>query len=723
MLPSATGRSVLAVLMLVAGACGGAPTPEKPPVSAGDSSSPFLNARRTDVAYVGSEACASCHGELYRGYQTHGMAHSFYRMSPEVAVEDFSDATLYHEASDLWYRMYEEDGGFYQEEYRLNEHGEKIHRLVREIEYVVGSGTAARTYLTRSNGRFYEMPVTWYTQEKRWDFSPGYDRVNQRFDRLIPDRCMACHNSYPETVEFVEGKYADVPQGIGCERCHGPGELHVDARLETAQADESIDYTIVNPAHLSLDRRLDVCQQCHLHGDVSLLREGEDPFDYRPSEPLAAHVAIFSAPVEEPGGISVISHARRMKLSACFRGSLATGEPMECTTCHNPHEGFRAEGPEYFNETCKDCHGVPDLRAAFETEEARTVHTAEANCFSCHMPKVEAEDAPHASFTDHWIRVVGDVPEVAPLLDIGDEPLVPYFEEDEGGRTARRYRGVAYIVYGLRNSSEGAYQRGIELLEDALSEDPDHGNAQFMLGYAHMQAGELEAAVPALEKAVQLNPDIPERLNALARVYEQLGRAPAEVTRLYRRALTVQPDLADVRVNYGRFLQESGDLQAAIEAYRAAAQEKPWLAIAHYNLGSSHLQRGELAAAETALQQAVKLRPDYAEALGNLGLLYAQEGRLETAHTMFQRALEAAPTSAVAHANIGTFYVNVGRHSAAAAALEQAVRLDPRYVTAHANLALAYLRLGERQQARTHAQRALQIAPGHPLARQILEAL
>ena len=53
------------------------------------------------------------------------------------------------------------------EEYLLDANGEKTHQLVREMKYVIGSGTIARTYLTEENGWFYEMPVTWYAQARR----------------------------------------------------------------------------------------------------------------------------------------------------------------------------------------------------------------------------------------------------------------------------------------------------------------------------------------------------------------------------------------------------------------------------------------------------------------------------------------------------------------------------------------------------------------------------
>src|SRR5690606_4006575 len=116
------------------------------------------------VGFVGDEACASCHEDLYASYQHHGMARSLYRLEPERVVEDFSGVAVTHPASGSTYTAYERDGRYWQEEYRLDAQGRKTHRLVREMKYVVGSGTAARTYLTEENGRYYELPLTWYTQ-------------------------------------------------------------------------------------------------------------------------------------------------------------------------------------------------------------------------------------------------------------------------------------------------------------------------------------------------------------------------------------------------------------------------------------------------------------------------------------------------------------------------------------------------------------------------------
>ena len=680
---------------------------------------PFPN---VDAAYVGDDACFDCHEDEWRGYQSHGMANSIYPLTLEHIVEAFPMEAVRHEQTGLYYRAFREGDRLLQEEYLLNDAGAKMHSLVREMSFVVGSGTAARTYLTESEGWLYEMPLTWYTQSQHWDFSPGYATQTLRFDRLIPERCMACHNSYPEAVPHATGKYRSVPEGIGCERCHGPGALHVDARLASPEAPGEVDSTIVNPAHLSLDLRLDVCQQCHLNGDVSILREGKGPFDFRPSQSLASYMALFSSTTGSQDQISVISHADRMKQSPCFLETQNSAAPMDCTTCHDPHRGFRDLGPSYFNDTCEGCHSPDDLqdRVAAQFTDA---HTQDANCFSCHMPRVEAEDAPHASFTDHFIRVVRDepVPERA-AADRGE--LEAYFERDRQGEEGAMYSGIAYIVHGRQIGDVETVERGIEMLRAVLSEVPDSsGEAHFNLGLALQKLGRTEESVAPLETSVRRSPDVPERLNALAQTYEAEGSSPQIIERLYNRALEIQPALADVRVNYGRFLETQQRPEEAEQAYGLALEAKPWLETAHFNLGTLLLRRGDFARARASLQRAVQLNPAYAEARGNLALLHLQVGDERAARMEFETAVDFAPDNPVALANLGTYYLNSARMEEATALLQRAVEKDPTYVTAIANLALAYVNLDRPAEARVQAERALRLDPSNQTALRALQAV
>ena len=670
---------------------------------------PAIQFTNLEAEYVGDVACFDCHQDQWQGFQEHGMAQSFYPLTRDNAVEDYDMPPVYHAGSGYYYDVVARGDSFYQVEYRMDDRGARTHELVRRMDYVVGSGNAARTYLAHSEGRLYEMPLTWYAQGERWDLSPGYQLYNKRFSRLVPDRCMACHNSYPGTVPYVTGKYTDLPEGIGCERCHGPGSIHVEERLLSPQVAGAADPTIVNPAHLSAERQMDVCQQCHLHTTVSLVRAGREAFDFRPSQRLEDFVSLFSAPEDDDSGtIDVISHAQRLKQSICF-----TASSMTCTTCHNPHEGFREKGPAYFDDTCISCHSAPSTE----------VHADGQSCISCHMPKVPADGAPHSSFTDHWIRITGaGMPDFSPAHEVGAGTLVPYFPRDAEGADGDYYAALAYLVHGTQQADTTLLSEGILRAKRALSQDTT-GELHFLLGTTLTNRGRATEALPYLRYGVEQRP-VPERLNGLAQALEQAGDSLNEVHTLYERALTLQPAQADIRINYGLFLLGQGDTQGALDQFRQAAQEKPWLALAHTHLGTASIRDGDFVQAEVSLKESIVLEPDGVEALGALALLYTtMPDRAQDAQRFFERAAAVAPEDAAAQANLGAWYLNTGSEHRAVEYFLRATRLEPQFVDALTSLALAYARTGNAVEARRTLQRVLELDANNPVAQQMLDAL
>lgn len=701
----------------------GCSTGDTIPVPQGPSEIRFLNVGE-GVEFVGDVACFDCHETEYNGFNEHGMSRSMYRLTAETAVESFGSEIVVDSSSGLHYQTVESDSGFFMLEFLLDTHGNRVHELRREMQYVVGSGTTARTYLTEQDGWFYELPVTWYTQQERWDFSPGYRVANKRFDRKVADRCMVCHNSYPTPVAQTNGMYSEMPLGIGCERCHGPGSLHVNERLSSSEPQGDYDASIVNPAHLTLERRLDVCQQCHQNGSVSLLRDGRTAYDFRPSESLSDYVAFFQAhDSAESGDIEVISHADRLKLSACFLDSITLDTPLECTTCHDPHNGFRDQGPEFFNETCIGCHGT-DRLALLNASDALDTHSLDANCIECHMPKTDLIDAPHSAFTDHWIRVVkngeGGQPEVAH----DENTLTARFERDRSGQEdADLYAGMAYITRGFQKGEPDMMHRGIAILAGAFDDGQTMSEALYLHGYANVLLGQFESAIPTLEESLRLDPQKTERLNTLAQAYEGAGRDPSRIERLYREALRIQPRLSDVRINYGRFLETRSRVDEAIAQYREVIRSESWSVLGYYNLGTALLRQGELEQAELNLQAAIGLDPFHGGALSNLGLVQLQRGKQAEALQTLEMAVERNPEHAESLENLGSLLLNSERLPDAIVLLLRAVEANPRSADTYAKLGLAYFRSDNFVNARISAQSALRLNPSHPLATQILQAL
>ena len=101
-----------------------------------------------------------------------------------------------------------------------------------EVRFALGSGTRGISFLIERDGFLFQSPIAWFAQKRRWDISPGYGEFSARpnFERAIQPDCLFCHANQFRAVAGTLNRYEKpIFQGhaIGCERCHGPGELHV----------------------------------------------------------------------------------------------------------------------------------------------------------------------------------------------------------------------------------------------------------------------------------------------------------------------------------------------------------------------------------------------------------------------------------------------------------------------------------------------------------------
>ena len=136
--------------------------------------------------------------------------------------------------------MYEQAGRYYQRRYQIGPDGRE-RNVVKEIHFVLGSGNHARTYLHRTpGGQLLQLPIGWYAERGGfWAMNPGYDRPDHvDFRRKIDKECFFCHNAYPP-VQSDSGQReltvaGTMPEGIDCQRCHGPGQSHVNLAKEGA---------------------------------------------------------------------------------------------------------------------------------------------------------------------------------------------------------------------------------------------------------------------------------------------------------------------------------------------------------------------------------------------------------------------------------------------------------------------------------------------------------
>ncbi|MBL4681343.1 MAG: tetratricopeptide repeat protein [Pseudomonadales bacterium] len=99
--------------------------------------------------------------------------------------------------------------------------------------------------------------------------------------------------------------------------------------------------------------------------------------------------------------------------------------------------------------------------------------------------------------------------------------------------------------------------------------------------------------------------------------------SPEDAPAAYKRALELDPDHADARVNLGRLLQEAGAFEAAEAQYQQALSSEPDNMLAAFNLGTLLEDAGRIHDAISAYKNAAA----FADAHYNLSRLYELVGQ------------------------------------------------------------------------------------------------
>jgi predicted CXXCH cytochrome family protein len=568
-----------------------------------DEGSPYANTR-PEVRYLGDEACAACHAQIAQTYSRHPMGRS---LSPVAtagpkAGDDERGQPLFT-AGGLEYSIERRDGRLFHQETRSDSAGRLVARNEAEVEFVIGSGSQGVGYLIEREGYLFQSPISWYVERRRWDLSPGYEKQNPHFDRPVVSTCLYCHANRVKPVAGRLNRY-EKPifrgQAIGCERCHGPGELHA-GRPELV---DGRDITIVNPANLDPPLREAVCEQCHLMGQRRVVKLDRQDDDFRPGLPFQRFWTVLE-PSSGPAADRFVGQVEQMHESRCFRASEGR---LGCISCHDPH---RQPEPEqrvsYYRARCLACHANSGCRLA---ETIRLARSPGDDCASCHMPRSESADIRHAANTNHRIpRGAGDaepLPSVTVPAPSDEEPLVPFHRapKEESERAAiERDLGIALSRSGAKGATAA-----LPRLDASLAARPDDAAAWEAKGYALAQLGRPEEGLAALRMALAGGREQESAVTAAAELAAKAGRHDDAIA-YWRRAVAIDPWRSDYRAELASLLFQNRDWRAAASACREALRLNPLDISARKLLVRSFLRLGDSAAARRELQDLIDLNP------------------------------------------------------------------------------------------------------------------
>lgn len=592
--------------------------------------------------FVDETSCVLCHTNVSETYRDKGMARAFRRPKPENDIENFAAPPFVHAPSGQSFRIARRDDRLVFWRWQDGPDGQPINVFETGVDWILGSGDHARTYLYRTTGgELYQLPLAWYSQERSWGMAPGFDRPDHDgVLRRVRRECIFCHTSYPDVPAAADAYGApqvfpaQLPEGVGCQRCHGPAAEHVWLALGGIGSTADIRASVFNPGRLPAARRDEVCMGCHLQPSVALpglRRFGRGDFSFRPGEPLGDY--FVQVDVEEEGRppaqrFEINHHPYRLRQSRCW---IESEGALSCLTCHDPHRRVpQARRPAHYRQACLTCHQQKDMPAS---------HADAGDCVSCHMPKRRTQDVVHVVMTDHRIQRRPGGAELLAALTESDPVLTGVRLLDASapqGSLGEIYRAAAVVRMTASASA-------VEHLEKMLAAvRPPEPEPWLDLGQGQIKLGRFADAERTLSALIERFPNhpLPSEWLALARAGQ--GKTD-EAIEILRQTLGPGSDRAEAEYNLGRLL-----------AFRGRPQE-----------------------AEAPLGRAVAARSNLAPAWYHLGEVRATLGRTDEALACWRHALEIDPTHTGSYLSLGKTLLASGdrdgalrwlRHGAKAAA-------------------------------------------------------
>jgi tetratricopeptide (TPR) repeat protein len=282
--------------------------------------------------------------------------------------------------------------------------------------------------------------------------------------------------------------------------------------------------------------------------------------------------------------------------------------------------------------------------------------------------------------------------------------------------TARPEDFNIHLQLGRALSAMGQDEAALKELHSAVRLRAGITNLQalYALALALQASGDAAAALPIFADATQSASAWPSAAYnsaltnyALARV--QTGDAKGALP-LYAQALTIGPDSATLREDYGAAYLQQSDLDHAMEQFRAGLAIEPGNAHLHYDLGLALKLKDNLSAAIPEFERSAQLDATLPDPAYTLGVIYMQQGRFPDAAAQLKHAVALQPGNVDAWALLGSVLRESNDPAGAMDALKHAIALDPKQPSLHVQIAALEAQAGQKDEAAAERKLAAELS-------------
>ena len=263
--------------------------------------------------------------------------------------------------------------------------------------------------------------------------------------------------------------------------------------------------------------------------------------------------------------------------------------------------------------------------------------------------------------------------------------------------------GNSYIEVGNKKQAQEALERAVEI-------NPALPESRTNLGNIYLEAGRVDEAIRQYRYALQNGPDDAKVHNNMGNAYFRKGWSNDALTE-YERAIVLDANLVEAYKNSAITYSQQKEYGKAMQRLRTAIRFEPKNAGLYLQLGQVYRESGDYEAAILELKNALNYKANYAEAYFTLALCYKELKKTDEEIDSYKKALSIKPDMAEAMINLGNIYFEKKEYAAAIDLYQKAVQLRPDESTVYYNIGAAYSNIQNYKQAVAAYLKAIAIDP------------
>ena len=242
----------------------------------------------------------------------------------------------------------------------------------------------------------------------------------------------------------------------------------------------------------------------------------------------------------------------------------------------------------------------------------------------------------------------------------------------------------AYLRIAATLGRQSNRTDALGVMNELVRLNPDKAVAQYALAHLAVRVSDLDAAMLAIDRALDINPAWEDAALFKARLLVSLKDMPRTL-QFYERYLDAHPRASNMRLGYARQLVDLKQWDKAREQFKRVVAGAPRDAEVVFTIALLALQSNELDEAERYLQRALELQPDNDQARLYLGQVAEQRKEYETAIQWYTR-IDSVELYFEAQARLGVARARQGKLDQARAHLHN---LTPKNEAQKVQLTLA----------------------------------